>query len=627
MVYTMRVVTFSRRLSAIAAAALVGVAALSVPVFAQTANLQQSADATAKAAGIASGPDLLTTIGRVINIALGTLGVIFLCLMLYAGYIWMTAGGDAKKVDEAKALIRNAVIGMVVISSAWAITSFVFGLLAGDGGAFGGGSLGGGGKPPKGLVLSSGALGNGPIESVLPPPNAVAVPRNIPIVVTFKEPVRPDSFIAGWTEGSNLDGLNSEYVKIFVSSAGVNAALPSDKARVTFTEDRRTYVIRPVDLLGSPTKKTPYTVQLLPGSGGKGILKANGSPVFAGAFSSGYQWAFEVTTSADLVPPVVLSAAPEQGGQYGRNIILQMTFSKPMDPTAVTGKTANGFTNLQVMATDGNGQNPVVVPGEFMVSDLYRTVEFVPDQTCGKNSCGQEVRCLPSDSTIQVVAKAATLSSPESPQAVLTSNGYDGVVSLAANSLDGNRNAKAEGPPGDNFASSFATDNSIRLDPPQIESTSPAGDVKTGASSNVALDAPVVANFSMRLRPSSLTTSNVKIDAHGKDEKDPDTFWWSTSMKLLAADGTEFFLENADKKPAVKAAVVVDHRPFLPSGEKKDELNFYDPYILQGVQSIYQTCFAPAATCGGKTAAQMGAAAPNCCNGKPSAAACASVLK
>jgi hypothetical protein len=81
------------------------------------------------------------------------LGVIFLILVLYAGYLWMTVGGDSKQIDSAKAMLRNAVIGLVVIMSAWAITSFIFGSLSnatdvgggGGSGGIGGGGLGGGG--------------------------------------------------------------------------------------------------------------------------------------------------------------------------------------------------------------------------------------------------------------------------------------------------------------------------------------------------------------------------------------------------------------------------------------------------------------------------------------------------
>jgi hypothetical protein len=45
--------------------------------------------------------------------------------MLYAGLMWMTARGDATKAEKAKDTIMRAVIGIIIIASAYAITSFV----------------------------------------------------------------------------------------------------------------------------------------------------------------------------------------------------------------------------------------------------------------------------------------------------------------------------------------------------------------------------------------------------------------------------------------------------------------------------------------------------------------------
>jgi hypothetical protein len=44
---------------------------------------------------------------------------------MYGGFLWMTAGGDMGKVKEATAIIRNAVIGLVIIAASYAIANFV----------------------------------------------------------------------------------------------------------------------------------------------------------------------------------------------------------------------------------------------------------------------------------------------------------------------------------------------------------------------------------------------------------------------------------------------------------------------------------------------------------------------
>lgn len=64
-------------------------------------------------------------VGRVISAVLGLVGVILLCIMVYAGFLWLTAGGDDGQVDHAKNLIKNGVIGMAITLSAFIITNFV----------------------------------------------------------------------------------------------------------------------------------------------------------------------------------------------------------------------------------------------------------------------------------------------------------------------------------------------------------------------------------------------------------------------------------------------------------------------------------------------------------------------
>ena len=71
------------------------------------------------------GADLKDTIGNLINVALGFLGVVAVCIMLYGGFKWMIAGGNDEKVSEAKRLIIAGIIGLVIILSSYAITTFV----------------------------------------------------------------------------------------------------------------------------------------------------------------------------------------------------------------------------------------------------------------------------------------------------------------------------------------------------------------------------------------------------------------------------------------------------------------------------------------------------------------------
>lgn len=88
---------------------------------------------------------LPTAIGNVIRIALSFIGVILLVLMVYAGFLWLTAGGNDDQVATSKKLIKNGVIGMAIALSAFVLTNFVVNELNKALGAPAAGSEGGSG--------------------------------------------------------------------------------------------------------------------------------------------------------------------------------------------------------------------------------------------------------------------------------------------------------------------------------------------------------------------------------------------------------------------------------------------------------------------------------------------------
>lgn len=92
-----------------------------------------------------SNTDIRLTIARIIRVALGLLGIVALVLILYGGFVWMTAGGDDEKIQKAKKILINAAIGLIIILSAYAIASFVINSLTKATGYTGGGGEGGGG--------------------------------------------------------------------------------------------------------------------------------------------------------------------------------------------------------------------------------------------------------------------------------------------------------------------------------------------------------------------------------------------------------------------------------------------------------------------------------------------------
>lgn len=106
------------------------IAILCVPTLAYAANLNDATsvlDSGAKEMGYQTGTDmnLEVMVGKVIQAFLGLLGVIFLVIVIVAGAMWMTAGGDTKRVQISKDWLTNGVVGLVIVLSAYAISSFI----------------------------------------------------------------------------------------------------------------------------------------------------------------------------------------------------------------------------------------------------------------------------------------------------------------------------------------------------------------------------------------------------------------------------------------------------------------------------------------------------------------------
>ncbi len=73
-----------------------------------------------------TGGTISTVIALLVKAFLSLLGIIFLILILLAGYKWMSAQGEEQKVRDAQDSIKRALIGLAIIFAAYAITYFVF---------------------------------------------------------------------------------------------------------------------------------------------------------------------------------------------------------------------------------------------------------------------------------------------------------------------------------------------------------------------------------------------------------------------------------------------------------------------------------------------------------------------
>jgi len=112
---------------------------ISLPVSAQLLEgeaLQQlnSNSQQVKAFAGFSNASVGSIIAAVISAVLGLLAAIFMVLMVLSGFKWMTASGNEDQVKKAQETIKAAIIGLIIVLAAYAITYYIFTYLPFSGG-------------------------------------------------------------------------------------------------------------------------------------------------------------------------------------------------------------------------------------------------------------------------------------------------------------------------------------------------------------------------------------------------------------------------------------------------------------------------------------------------------------
>ncbi|HNX10650.1 MAG TPA: hypothetical protein PKI61_00735 [bacterium] len=239
---------------------------------------------------------------RIINIFMIFLGTIAVGLILFAGFKWMTSGGNEEQIAIAKKTLRNALIGLAIILSAWGIVTFIFSRLLGTTGGTGN-ELNNGGK--NGGALGFGAIGSCVIDSVYPEIDQKDVARNTSIIVTFKESLDLSSVCVDDNGGecicntNTCNKPNSERIKVYPTDAGAENSVTDLKV---MTPNDMTLVFVPTTPLGSASANTWYTVSLT-----NDLRKADGRQLFDTCSTDYFRWQFEVNSLLDLTPPQVRS--------------------------------------------------------------------------------------------------------------------------------------------------------------------------------------------------------------------------------------------------------------------------------------------------------------------------------
>ncbi|MFA6537610.1 MAG: hypothetical protein WCT18_04425 [Patescibacteria group bacterium] len=85
----------------------------------------KNAQNVGKAAGVENSASLPDIIAKGIKFIMAICGTALIVLIVYAGFLWMTAGGGVENIEKAKKLLKNGMIGLLLIVAGYSITDFV----------------------------------------------------------------------------------------------------------------------------------------------------------------------------------------------------------------------------------------------------------------------------------------------------------------------------------------------------------------------------------------------------------------------------------------------------------------------------------------------------------------------
>ena len=334
-----------------------------------------------------------------------------------------------------------------------------------------------------------------------------------------------------------------------------------------------------------------------------------------------------------------------------RNAVIQINFNEAINPLVTSGLASDLVNYIRVKCFENDGTTPcsvtgpdlfvcdstnACVNGHFEISNQYKTVEFISDNQCGVNSCGEDIYCLPGNTNLVVEVEAADLltcpptdCTTKSPYNNCNSNfcqnadnrnlpkassTLNGIIDMSNNSLDGNRDTFASGSlsfydenhpdieGGDSYQWSFYINNLIDIGAPTISALSPGH-----ADDSVGLEDPVEISFSKLMMSSSLKTGQTEI-FNGQDyfRHKCINLWNFANLPL----GYWISSENIDTSSPLDG--VNDETKTLIKHSSFYEVASYRAQVGSGVKDIYQNCFKPSVGPAG-TGCTPDDALPNCC--------------
>jgi hypothetical protein len=274
--------------------------------------------------GIMNATDLVSTIISVVQWILAITGLIAVIVMMYGGFVWMTARGDAEKIKKAKKILMNAVIGLVIILFAWVIVYFIVGFVSDTASGETGCNIGSYVDCQECVDDGSG-VGEWVVNYSVPTCPELPTPQyqvrwtrptDTQTNVKLCEAVQAgfDGITPPWL---NASSVTADSVRI-TDESGTNIGLDSGFA---VAENSNAFGYRHnTELLPNET----YTVEINSITSTDKVQSQVGS-----VEADAYTWTFETGTESDENPPIVSNWAP-QGSAVCLSPQIQVQFNEPM---------------------------------------------------------------------------------------------------------------------------------------------------------------------------------------------------------------------------------------------------------------------------------------------------------
>jgi len=411
--------------------------------------------------------DLKETIINIIKWALGLLGLIAVIVMLYGGFVWLTSRGDEKKIDKAKRILLNGVIGLVIILVSWAIVLFIQRFITGaTSGSASEAQCGPAATPPIAFgptsdtcidCVDTGPIGDGfgtyVYNGCLPPPGSFSWQAVSEVPAVAETNVSLCSAVVE-TYGGMPNPLENR------PSTGTLSVEELQADGTSYTPP--VFVPGPTDL-GLPWAQFSHIAQDFKATTKYRVTRAgflNSSAPPQALLPPAVEWTFTTGTEGDETLPVVSTVYPADPTPAAcLKPTLTVTFSEAMLPSSLHPDNVTYFDNATSAPASTGAKIVSVIPS----SDL-KSIDIDFDKPLDRNKTY----------TVNLNASQDTTPKPSS-----TGDPYiEGFKDMCIkNALDGKSDGAATvGHPADDYVWTFTTADTDVIDcTPKIESIQPTG--------------------------------------------------------------------------------------------------------------------------------------------------------